>query len=353
MKNKFKILAYTFLGTLLITACDDNEEKLYIVDSETQAPAILSPETGTAIELSIENETAQATTLVWDAAVYNVQTAIDYTVEFAVADTDFATIVTAAETSNTYASWTVTELNGYATTLGLTPFSAEDMEVRVKSAVGTDGEAEAYSDPITLSITSYTSSLPKIGVPGNHQGWDPTTAPELAASAYGETDYEGYVWLDGEYKFIAPDATGAYAWGNTDWGDDGTFTGVLVADDESNCDATVAGHYYLSVDTEALTYTATMYDWGLIGDATPGGWDADTNMTYDSTTGLWSVTLDLTAGEIKFRANDGWDWNYGDTGADGILDNGGDNIAVAAAGTYTVVLDLTTPREYTYTLTMN
>ena len=76
-------------------------------------------------------------------------------------------------------------------------------------------------------------------------------------------------------------------------------------------------------------------------------------MTYDAASKTWTLTVDLTAEEIKFRANDGWDWNYGDTGADGSLENGGDNIPVPAAGNYTVVLDLSNPRAYTYTLTLN
>jgi hypothetical protein len=91
-------------------------------------------------------------------------------------------------------------------------------------------------------------------------------------------------------------------------------------------------------------------DWGVIGDATAGKWDTDQNMTYDPTTGMWNAILDLTAGEVKFRANDGWDINYGDTGMDGILDSGGDNIAIAEAGTYIFEMKLGTP-DYTYTIT--
>jgi len=47
----------------------------------------------------------------------------------------------------------------------------------------------------------------------------------------------------------------------------------------------------------------------------------------------------LTDGEIKFRQNEEWSFDYGDTGADGTLDQGGDNIAVEA-GHYIITLDL-------------
>ncbi|HEY1114592.1 MAG TPA: hypothetical protein VGE66_13565, partial [Chitinophagaceae bacterium] len=69
--------------------------------------------------------------------------------------------------------------------------------------------------------------------------------------------------------------------------------------------------------------------------------------------GAWTVTLNLTAGEIKFRANDGWDINLGDKGNDKTLEPGGDNIPIAAAGNYTVTLNLTYGGNWSYTIKMN
>ena len=65
---------------------------------------------------------------------------------------------------------------------------------------------------------------------------------------------------------------------------------------------------------------------------------------------MWEVTLDLPVGGFKFRADNDWALNYGDTGADGTLDAGGDNIQIAAAGNYTVKFD---PVALTYTITQN
>ena len=72
-------------------------------------------------------------------------------------------------------------------------------------------------------------------------------------------------------------------------------------------------------------------------------------MAYQSDLGVWTATLDLTAEEIKFRANDGWDLNYGDEGADGTLEAGAANIAVPEAGTDLITLDLS-GYPYTYSL---
>ncbi len=165
-----------------------------------------------------------------------------------------------------------------------------------------DGEQNVSGYPagtylITVDFNTLTFTLleivqsPRIAVPGNHQGWDPPTAPQLEASSTSTTDYEGYVWLDGGHKFVGPDGSGNFEWGNIDWGDDGTTSGILAVDGESDIIAS-PGHYFIQVDTGALTYSETLYQWGLIGDATPDGWASDQDMTYDSVSNTWTINLD-------------------------------------------------------------
>ncbi len=108
--------------------------------------------------------------------------------------------------------------------------------------------------------------------------------------------------------------------------------------------------YSVSLDLShpnAYTYSANR--WGVIGDATPGGWDTDTNMTWDATKKVLKATLVLkSSGSFKFRANDGWDINYG--GDLNALSAGGANISVPSDGTYTVTFD---PWSLKATLTKN
>jgi hypothetical protein len=49
--------------------------------------------------------------------------------------------------------------------------------------------------------------------------------------------------------------------------------------------------------------------------------------------------LNLTVGAIKFRANDDWGLNLGGLNFNA-LTNGGDNIPIAVAGSYTLTLDV-------------
>lgn len=96
--------------------------------------------------------------------------------------------------------------------------------------------------------------------------------------------------------------------------------------------------YAITLDLSTpLAYTYRADRWGLIGDATPGGWSDDTNMTWDAVNGRFTVTLNLTAASFKFRANDSWDYNLG--GSITALTPGGDNISVATAGNYTITLN--------------
>jgi starch-binding outer membrane protein SusE/F len=89
--------------------------------------------------------------------------------------------------------------------------------------------------------------------------------------------------------------------------------------------------------------------WGLVGDATPNGWNGpDVQFTYDFNTKKWFLNnVVLIAGQVKFRENNAWDNNFGATGTvepapigtGGTLAAGGKNFGVAA-GTWSFELDL-------------
>ncbi|AOW20325.1 RagB/SusD family nutrient uptake outer membrane protein [Urechidicola croceus] len=80
--------------------------------------------------------------------------------------------------------------------------------------------------------------------------------------------------------------------------------------------------------------------WGLVGSATTNGWDGPDMTLYESgTANVFVGYLTLADGEIKFRENNDWGNNYGDDGADGTAESGGQNIAVTA-GTYKITFDL-------------
>ncbi|WP_319230464.1 RagB/SusD family nutrient uptake outer membrane protein [Draconibacterium orientale] len=201
-----------------------------------------------------------------------------------------------------------------------------------------------------LKSANATADYPVIYVPGGYQvaagysesDWSPDVAPTLA-SVNSDDNYEGYVYFAeaGEFKFTA-----GPNW-DLNWGDDGG-DGSLEPNGQ-NLSVDEAGYYKINVNTVDGTYSIMKTDWGIIGSATAGGWDSDQNMEFDADSKTWVAEIDLAAGEIKFRANDGWDLNYGDDGADGILEGGAANIAIAEGGSYKITMKLGTP-DYTYTV---
>jgi hypothetical protein len=132
------------------------------------------------------------------------------------------------------------------------------------------------------------------------------------------------------------------------YGDTGA-DGTLEAD---GGDITVPepGVYFMYVDLDALTYSLEKVQFGIIGTATAGRWDNDTDMVYNAESGAWTITAPLIGGQcLKFRANDGWDLNYGDLDDDGLLELNGDNISVANSAVYKIKLFLDRP-DYTFSV---
>ena len=199
-----------------------------------------------------------------------------------------------------------------------------------------------WSSPTPRKSRAY----PVLYCPGSYQGWDPPTAKTVGSVA-SDGKYEGYINLaaDAKFKFTAKPN-----W-DVNWG------GVAGVLEHNGADIGVpeAGYFKINVDTVALTFSLVKTTWGIIGSATPNGWDSDQPMTYDATTDEWTIVIDLAGGagkEVKFRANSGWDINYGDDGANGILEAGGANIAIPVAGEYKVTMKLGSP-DYTYKIELN
>lgn len=178
-------------------------------------------------------------------------------------------------------------------------------------------------------------------------GWDPASAVQFVSTGEGYFEMYAYLTVAGDgFKFLQE-----RDWAG-DWGADGANEGSLLQEGENNLTVPEDGFYRINVNFIEGTWAVTASSWGLIGDATPGGWDADTDMTLSAAEKgnyTWMMDVTLTDGEVKFRENDGWDVNFGDSGADGSLEYGGDNIVVSA-GSYTVTLTLDPVNGYTYSI---
>ena len=172
----------------------------------------------------------------------------------------------------------------------------------------------------------------------------------------GDNTYQVFSYITTDswgYKFL-PTRSWDGGWGLTEGTSD-----KITQDNAQDLKVNEDGFYRVTINFSDGTTQTEKTDWGLIGSATAGGWDTDQNMTLLPLSGdeykgtyTWEITTDLTEGLIKFRANDDWAVNFGDTNADGSLELGGSDINVSETGNYTIRL-LLDPVGYTYSMTKN
>lgn len=207
--------------------------------------------------------------------------------------------------------------------------------------------AGSYKITINLNDLTYTIEPFSLGIVGDAtpNGWG---GPDVQLLFDPTSDqFRTVVQLTtGELKFRMNNA-----W-DVNWGDDG-MDGTL--DPGGANIAVTAGKYVVTVNMNDMTYEIVQIEniWGLVGSATPNGWDGpDVQMNIDYTSdfetnqgasAIWVLKrVNLMAGEVKFRANNDWGLNFGGSGLSGNLEAGGGNIVIDSAGNYDVEMDLST-----------
>ena len=179
---------------------------------------------------------------------------------------------------------------------------------------------------VTLDMNNltYTVGKPILYMAGDANGWKHI---DVLNSDDG-VNFKGYMYLNQNgFKFCTQPN-----WDGTNYG------GAFFGESEDNIMMTQeAGFYQVDVDLSAKTYTLTPFTIGIIGSATPKGWDGDTEMTYNPEERCWELKdVTLIDGEMKFRHTNDWSLSWGGE-LDNLTTQNGPNIAVAA-GTYDIKL---------------
>ena len=149
---------------------------------------------------------------------------------------------------------------------------------------------------VTLDMNNltYTVQKPILYMAGDANGWKHS---DVLKSEDG-VHYTGYMYLNQNgFKFCTQKN-----WDGTNYG------GAFFGESEDNIMMTQeAGFYQVDVDLSAKTYTLTPFTIGIIGNATPTGWDSDTDMTYNPEERCWELkNVTLSDGEMKFRHKNDW-----------------------------------------------
>jgi len=360
-KHINKILSVLAL-IVLVAAC--KKEAVLTVMEDVIFPSASLTASSTNLELTESNQEDNLVTFNWDKVTYPIDAPVTYTLQF----TTPADTLSTTPWGNAYTvqvgedlltkSLMGKDLNAIATEIGLIPNQPNNVVVRVKAYM----DREVYSKAISLTIKPFQLILdfPSLFIAGDFQGWDIGNA--LKISSY-RTDgiYEGYINITGatnEFKVYTQKN-----WDSESYGD-GLNNKVIVANCAcSNFKVPSNGVYNVIINLNTMTYLFTKVEWGILGDASPGGWDTDTKLTFDPTTQLWSVTADMKAtGSFKFRANNAWNLDFG-LNSEGKLANANhpgyaydatiQNITVPSTANYTITLDLKNPGNFTYKLKKN
>lgn len=327
-KSILKIFSLVVLA-LGITSCE--KELIKPVLTATAGPSIaLSKSTLTLVK---DQVAAEAVTVSWPKPDYGFDAAATYTILIDKKGGDFSKAVAISVGGDLKKTFKVGELNSILLQLGLKAGAAAGVDFKLQSVIG---PTTTFMSPVTsITATPYLDKLDlstNWGVVGSATpgGWNGPDLPFYKTDAANVL--VAYVDLEvGEIKFRTDNK-----WDNN-LGDGGSGTLKAGAD---NIKVNSKGTYKITIDLTKNTFTIVPYTWGLVGSATPNGWGGpDVPFWYDPATDQWRAIAKLVKGEVKIRFNNDWSVNYGDDGANGTLEAGGANIAIASDGFYLVTFN--------------
>ncbi|WP_299106899.1 SusF/SusE family outer membrane protein [uncultured Winogradskyella sp.] len=294
------------LVLLTFASCEDDAELTYLEFVSFSAPIEATPN---IIILSTDNDFESVVTVSWSDVEFPIEAPVTYTLAIDVAADTFGEngwsnavrIPVGVDVLST--SIMGSDLNVYSAELGLMPDVEGELMFRVEAYM----DRYVYSEPVAVQVTPYVAEVAfgELYIPGAYNGWDASAAAKLSAISVGI--YQGYLTVNSPQglafkvtpepdfdEFYGLDSSGDFALGGE---------GDLTFPD--------FGSYQITVNLNNLSYTIVPFSWGIIGPSTPGGWDADTDMSYNYTTEQWEYIGVLAPGALKFRLNNDWSTNYG------------------------------------------
>ena len=351
--NRIMMMA---VAAIIISSCKKDEVKTIL--NVGAAPSLAA--NNTTLVLLQANANNDAVKFTYTPATFGFDAAVTYVLQIAKGGTSFASASTTevglSNISPMEKSFKVVDFNRELLKI-INYGTATPVEVRVKATVAA-AAPPTYSNVVTITATAYRDIIKyafpnALNIAGNFQGWDPGTAPQIVKQNNGGYNgFEGYIVFNAaspEFKMVKGDNWGAGDYGSAGAGTLGNGGPNLTIPSGG---AGLTGYYRVRANTTNLTWGYTKINtWGIIGAF--NGWGSSVPLTFNASTGVWSITRDMPTGEFKFRANDDWGINFGDNNADFKPEYDGSNLNISVAGNYTISLDLSVGGNYAYTLKKN
>lgn len=362
MKKRINTFMALVMMAPVFLSCEDDATLTVLEKVNFAGPPDVS---AAEIVITEENKIETLLQISWSEIQFPVEGPVTYTIQFAMPnDTSgvngWATSVSREIGEDLLAtSYSGSELNDLALELGLQPGVEGAIAMRVQGAMSRNIFSPATAIRVTPIDVPEVIDYPSLYIAGDYQGWN-IGAPSLISSVNDDGIYEGYIYIPAggtnEFKLYAqPD------WGPTSYGYESEGKIMEANFAGANFVAPSDGYFLFMVNLNDMTYQLIKTSWGIIGGATPGGWDSDTPLTYDPETQTWNVTADMKAdGSFKFRANNAWALDFGVVDGRPAYANhpwkpyvDQPQFTVPSDGNYTITLDLHIPGNYTYTLKKN
>lgn len=361
--KKFSILLLAFVALLSFNACTQDDDIVFVAQPDPEGIQFSNSLQNTYV-LPSGNPDNLAERFVWNEVDFEAPTTISYELQGSASEA-FDSYMVIGNTGSNNLGVTIGQMLDLAEEAGLDNDPETEMpntgtvyfKVRAFAGEGEGNALEEFSEILSVNV-----ELPEAEEEGEAPKMELYLVGDATAAGWDPANNNTPLFRDGEneniYYFQGRFAGGADVEGfkflqtnewQPQWGlSNGELTNSDILGEDPNAFPVEDDAYYsLMVNVDEMTYTWEAIDEsaadvqtniGIIGDSTPDGWDADTNMTQSEfNPHIWYIQgIELVDGFAKFRANDAWDINWGsETPLSGQTTSGGPDIPVTA-GTYDV-----------------
>ena len=362
--KKFSILLLAFVALLSFNACTQDDDIVFVAQPDPEGIQFSNSLQNTYV-LPSGNPDNLAERFVWNEVDFEAPTTISYELQGSATEA-FDNYMVVGSTGSNNLGVTIGQMLDLAEEAGLDNDPETELPntgtiyFKVRAFAG-DGEGNALEE--FSEILSVNVELPEAEEEGEPAKTNLYFVGDATAAGWSNNNNNTPMFRDAENDNIfyfqgrfagGPETEGFKlleipgAWQPQWGGTDGTLA-VNAGDSEDPSAFLVDNdaYYSLMVNLEDMTYTWEAIDEtatdvqtniGIIGTATSGGWDADTDMMQSEfNPHIWYIQgIELVDGEAKFRADDAWDLDWGGaTPISGETAVAGENIPVSA-GTYDV-----------------
>lgn len=349
MRKLFNIAILALAGATLASCEQEHIDAQYLPEN------VVAPVLGNIAGGEL-TDGGESVTIDYTVTDYGVKTAVSYTLFVDLEGNDFAAQQkVAASIAAGKITVTAKDMNTAIINAGGEKEAAVAAEFKLVSYMCSDKGAAneatmAESNVVKATFTTYNTEIRPVDkfahvwIIGDYCGWSHDASQYLYDYKSTNTKFSGVIDF-GEKAANGFKLTGIAGWDDScNWGTDGS---AAAPEDEANEVTLISSggsgnigcyakrFYFFTFDKSSLKLSKA---WsadqiGIIG--LNGDWNTDIVMNYNASwTRFWADIEATSATEMKFRADAGWDLNWGVDCA-----KGGGNIPVEA-GKYRVYLDL-------------